>query len=84
MAAKGGHDEVLTELINFGADVNATAFTLTVPIHCAAESGHERCVRILLRAGAIVDTPNADGSTALHLVRTRPWNMKAPSLCKYS
>ena len=75
MASKGGHDEVLTELINSGANVNAAAFTHTVPIqwmvpiHCAAEGGHERCVRVLLRAGAIVDTPNSDGSTALHLVR---------------
>ena len=68
MAAEHGHDEVLTVLINAGANVNAVAFTNTVPIHFAAEKGHERCVRILMQSGAMVDVPDFDGSTALHLV----------------
>ncbi len=38
-----------------------------IPLHVAAEKGHDRCVRAMLDSGADVDAVNSTGRTALHL-----------------
>lgn len=37
----------------------------TTPLHAACQEGHEDCIELLLRAGAVVDSVNKDGVTPL-------------------
>lgn len=63
------HDENVTkQLIEAGANVNATHYIWGTPLHAAAERGHSSIVRLLLQNGANVHAANHDGQTPLHHV----------------
>lgn len=46
-------------------DVNEEPYIGSVPLSCACANGHERCVRLLLEAGADVNSQENEGQTAL-------------------
>jgi len=50
VACRDGHTEIVTELLNAGADVNATEPTFgAVPLHKAVYNGHDDITAILVR-----------------------------------
>ncbi|KAI6170524.1 Suppressor of tumorigenicity 14 protein-like protein [Aphelenchoides bicaudatus] len=76
MAAFKGHCDIVSLLLEKGADVNALAKFIgedsTVSPHVstlywAAKNGHIECVRILLNKGAKIDHKTYQGLTALHI-----------------
>lgn len=62
-AARNSQAEIIQALITAGANVNLGFDEL--PLHTAAEEGHEEVVRLLLDAGADVEGQEEDGWTAL-------------------
>ncbi len=66
-AAYNEHADVVSLLLQRGADVNSVDCDGWSALHCAA--WHDlsgRCVELLLRAGADVDARNTNGATPLH------------------
>jgi ankyrin repeat protein len=71
MAAKEGHAEAVSLLLEHSADVNAKDGTGKAPLIWAAFQGHADIVKLLLDHGADVDSVDesnsaAAGNTALH------------------
>jgi ankyrin repeat protein len=71
LAVLNGHLEVARYLINMGADVNAKTAKDKTPLHLAAsKTGPQfpgkQLAEALIAAGAKIDLPSNDGSTALH------------------
>lgn len=62
-----GHTAVVSCLIDFGANINATDQQLWTPLHFAVQEKYHDCLRVLLNAGADVDLRNRSGATALHM-----------------
>jgi ankyrin repeat protein len=71
-----GHDQILEQLVNGGADVNAQgeqcasvfqrdAYKSWTPLHWAASHGHTKIINLLIRHGAEIERRNAHGQTAL-------------------
>jgi len=54
-AARNGHDNVITALIDRSAAVNARSKNLLTPLHMSAQGDHVDCVNLLLDRGAIID-----------------------------
>jgi hypothetical protein len=65
-AARGGHGECVSLLLNAKASVLARTSGGATPLMRAAFTGHAAVVSQLLRAGAAADVQDADGDTALH------------------
>ena len=77
-AAAKGHTDVLSWLVENGADVNASKTTeadylvpdadalLDTPLMNASENGHVNAVTFLVEHGANMDLQDKDGNTALH------------------
>lgn len=66
------HVKTLIELLNHGANVNATPlhqFRLT-PLHTAVSYGNDKIVKVLLDHGANIDAVNIDRDTPLHYACT--------------
>ena len=64
LAAQRGNDEMVSLLLEHGADPLAQNSQLLAPLNCAAAEGHSHAARLLLRAGAraahrIVSNENA-------------------------
>ncbi|MCP5054468.1 MAG: hypothetical protein GY940_45290 [bacterium] len=59
LAAKNGHTELVTELINRGADIDARTFVVTgvTPLSYAAEAGRVETMKLLFQKGALIDPP---------------------------
>ena len=66
MAARYGHEAVVTLLLDNGADPNKATWRNWTPLHMAAARGDERVSRILIDRGAMVNTADVDGETPLH------------------
>ena len=66
LALQGEHPETLVDLLQHGADVNATGIRGDTLLHRAIESKKIMHVTILLEHGADVSTPDEDGDTPLH------------------
>ncbi len=66
LAAQGGLDSVLEQLLDKGAVLNAGSGALA--IHAAAKAGHVATVTLLLKRGAVVDARDTEDHdlTALH------------------
>ena len=65
MAAIEGHDRVVKQLLEAGADKDNAALNGKTPLWIAAQQGHERVVKLLLEAGADKDKATDDGITPL-------------------
>ena len=59
--------ELVTLLIDAGADVNATTKSGQTPLILAAQNGHDKVVELLLGAGANVKAVNTRGASALFM-----------------
>jgi ankyrin repeat protein len=65
--------EIVDLLIKHGADVNAAADASgAIPLCCAAQLGFDGIVRLLLNAGAKVDSVGSSGGTPLYLTLAAP------------
>ena len=69
-AAAGKYPEILQELVESGVTDNYNIDVYNIqkrtPLHTACEKRRERCVEILLRAGADVNVQDSMGKTPLH------------------
>ncbi|NXN65623.1 PP16A phosphatase, partial [Himantopus himantopus] len=57
-----GYGEVVTVLLEAGADVNARDSELWTPLHAAATCGHLRLLQLLIQRGADLLAVNSDGN----------------------
>ena len=72
LAARGGHLDVLTFLLDHGASLTETTHHEGwTALHSAAAMGHEAVVQSLLRYGAIPELRAKDGSSAFELAVCR-------------
>ena len=60
-ATKWNFSEMVTELLNKGADANAANHYGITPLHYAASAGHHESARALLKGGAYKGAEAADG-----------------------
>ncbi|KAL3595567.1 hypothetical protein FPOAC2_09910 [Fusarium poae] len=68
VAAKEGFCEIVKQLVEEGADVNAQDHEDNQPLHLACYEGHDRVVEVLLAGDVYKPQPNEDGRYPLHLV----------------
>ncbi len=55
LACIHGNFDVVSLLIDKGADIEARNFNLWTPLDCAAAHGRPKCTKMLLDAGAPID-----------------------------
>ncbi|GFS41325.1 transient receptor potential cation channel subfamily A member 1 homolog [Trichonephila inaurata madagascariensis] len=67
LAALWGHINMVCNLLNAGANIEARNCYLWTPLDCAASRGWKRCCQCLLNAGANVDSVDKSKATPLHL-----------------
>ena len=65
LASIYGLKDVVTALIEAGADINLAKKDGGTPLYSASQKGHLEVVRELLRGGANVDQAEKDGATPL-------------------
>lgn len=61
-----GNLSIVKELIENGADVNASNKDEETPLHAAVRANSIDCVNLLLEKGAFVDPLDSNGSTPIH------------------
>ena len=66
-AAKGGHKEVVTLLLQHGAEIDARTLLKETSLHLAAKEGHAQVIRLLIAAGASLTAIDDWGLQPLHL-----------------
>lgn len=72
-AARNGDTEVVRQLIQFGADVNAKNTRGHTVLYCAGGHGHQETVKLLLNAGADADAKfTDDGETLMEWLAQYP------------
>ncbi len=64
-AAQNGHSEIVSLLLDAGADINISECEGQNSLLIASGQGHEEIVQLLLQKGAKVNIPAHDGRTAL-------------------
>ena len=62
-AARNGDMEIVKQLVNSGADVNATTDNNHFPLYCAAGHGHVETTEYLVGKGADLQARLSDGKT---------------------
>ncbi|MCJ1295671.1 hypothetical protein MMC34_007235 [Xylographa carneopallida] len=71
VAARNGHVEIATLLLDHGADLEAkgdeTGRSAETPLHCAAAEGHDKLITLFRDCGADLAAKSAAGATALFL-----------------
>lgn len=70
IAAKNGDIELVTDILNKGADINITRIDGTTALHVAAAKGHANIVEFLLEKNADIKADIEEGSTPLHVAVT--------------
>ena len=68
-AARSGHGEIVTVLINKGASIEARANLGRTALHLAALSDRGDCAKLLLEAKCSILDKDAKGHTALDICR---------------
>jgi tetratricopeptide (TPR) repeat protein len=68
-AADQGNEEIVTMLLQAGAEVSSRTSGGWTPLHCAVDQNHAKIVHILLKNGADIHACNYAGETVLHYVR---------------
>jgi ankyrin repeat protein len=63
--AQNGHIQILSELIEKGANIHATNQNGDTPLHLAAQNGHTKTAVLLIENGADVNTTNRWNATPL-------------------
>ncbi|CAH1255084.1 ASB18 [Branchiostoma lanceolatum] len=66
LASSLGHHQLVSFLLQQGAEVNLPPKAWRLPIHAACEGGHSECVRLLLEYGADAEATDEDGFCPLH------------------
>lgn len=64
-AAAGGHERIVTLLIQHGADPNVREQGGFTPLHAAAQNGNVEIIRALLLGGADLTLKSTNGKTAM-------------------
>lgn len=70
-ALPGSHHDIVTALLDAGADVNARQSHSFTPLHEAALIGNPEIARLLLERGADPEMTTDDGKTALQLAEEK-------------
>ncbi|MDP1603156.1 MAG: ankyrin repeat domain-containing protein [Legionella sp.] len=65
LAAKAGNNNVITQLLEMGANIHAHTIHNTYAVHKAAQNGHLNTVKLLLASGLGIDTRGSGGNTIL-------------------
>ncbi|KAF5018694.1 hypothetical protein F66182_9308 [Fusarium sp. NRRL 66182] len=65
VAAQHARDEILLQLVSYGAPIESTIFPGRTPLQVAAAHGHVSTVRLLLRLGANTQALTTYGDTVL-------------------
>lgn len=71
IAAVSGHEDVVTTLLDAGADVDARSEGGATPLMAAALTGQSAVAEALISAGADTKAANASGVTALHIAKQK-------------
>ena len=66
VAVEYGKKDIVTLLLDKGADVHARDFIQTTPLHMAALSGNKDIVSLLIEKGADIHARSKNGNTILH------------------
>ncbi len=66
-AVKNGNEEIITKLINSGANLNIKSANQKTALHLAAKTGKEKIVGTLLDKGAFINEFDINGKTPLAL-----------------
>jgi ankyrin repeat protein len=82
IAANYGFDDLVEQLINKGAEPNATTISGFTPMHMAAYHGNESTVSLLAHKGAFANSLNKDGNSPLHLAAAQGQKATALTLLK--
>lgn len=82
-AAKEGHLNLVTLLIQRGARVNATNMGDDTPLHLATAHGHRDIVNLLLKNKADINFVNEHGNTPLHYACFWGFSQVAEDLVNY-
>ncbi|NOZ19742.1 MAG: ankyrin repeat domain-containing protein [Planctomycetes bacterium] len=70
-AAKVGDVERVKQLLDAGADINATDMFSQTALHLAALHGHKDVVQLLIDRGANVNPTDESGATPLNYARSK-------------
>ena len=68
-AARNGDLEIVKQLVDNGADVNAIADQGHFPLYCAAGHGHVETTRYLVEKGSDLQTRLSDGKTVIEWLK---------------
>ena len=68
-ATRNGDFEIVKQLVNAGADVNAIADQGHFPLYCAAGHGHVETTQYLVENGADLQTRLSDGKTVIEWLK---------------
>jgi ankyrin repeat protein len=71
LAANGGHELAVVQLLEVGAAVDHAWEDGATPLYSAASNGHDAVVARLLEVGATVDMAQKDGATPLFMAAQR-------------
>lgn len=71
LAVRGGHTQVVSLLLEAGADTEARSPGELTPLHYSVDRYDEEITRLLLKAGASVAAEDTNGNTPLHVAGRR-------------
>lgn len=81
-AVQAAHQNLITLLLNNGADINARDLSGSTALHCAAAYGDEHTVKLLLDRGAGIEVKNDAGQTALEAKSEYPGTSAAENVVR--
>ena len=70
LAATNGHSEIVSQLLERGANPNSANTKGLIPLHFAASMGHKRVAELLIAGGSKLDEKTVNKLTPLHFAST--------------